>query len=38
MPTEMPKATTMELNDGLTVMVVSLMNMGSTLLAAMLTA
>ena len=38
MPTEIPKATTMELNDGLTVMVVSLMNMGSTLLAAMLTA
>ena len=38
MPTEMPKATTMELNDGLTVMAVSLMNMGSTLLAAMLTA
>ena len=38
MPTEMPKATTMELKEGLTVTVVSVINMGSTRLAAMDTA
>ena len=38
MPTEMPNATAMELKDGLTVMSVPLVNIGKSLLAAMLTA
>ena len=35
MPTEMPKATAMELKDGLTVTVVPLVNMGSSRFATM---